>query len=258
MANETEKAKILERIKKLLTLAENAGATVDEASTAAMKARALMSEYNITYEDAIREELATDEDAVVSDSSWAQASPYIQANIDRRGFKVKDIPDYSQWLAVAVSDLFDCKASQGKDLRFGACIRFFGYKQDVIVAKWTFDYLLDTVRRATTKFMSTYENEAISKKKAAASFRVGMARAIIISIAKIIEGRKAMAAGQNALVIYKQDAIEKKFGKFNYGQSKPRDYDQRAMVYGYIEGEKVNVNPNTLGSTAKASGYLRK
>lgn len=258
MAQDADKAKVLERIKKLLTLAENAGATVDEASVAAAKAKQLMAEYNVTYEDAIRDELATDEDAVVSDSSWAQASPYIQANIDRRGFKVADIPDFSQWIACACAELYDAKASQSKDLRFGACIRFYGYKQDVIVAKWTFDYLMDTIRRATTKFLSTYESQTISKKKAANSFRVGMAKAICISIYNIIKGRNAMAAGQNALVIYKQDAIEKKFGKFNYTTTKEREYDRRALVEGFVEGEKVNVNPNTLGSTAKASGYLRK
>ena len=72
----TEKAstRVLERIRKMLALAENSGATPAEAATAAGMAAKTMAKYNLDHADVMLEQLE-DDDIVATDSSRQQAMP---------------------------------------------------------------------------------------------------------------------------------------------------------------------------------------
>lgn len=244
-----ERQKALETIRKLLLLAQNDGATVDEAATAAAKARSLMQKYNIENEEAILAEIATADDALVFTNVWAQNTAYNKNTVEKFGFRGKFVPPSSQWLGTATARMFDCEIAISIDFDFGKCLRFYGYRDDVTIARWTFEYLMDCVRRETKEYLASLPKSSGTKnKKEGISFRTGMVLAITDRIYAMISEQAKENGGSTALVLAKNAAIAAKFGNFNYSQmNELKDLDAKAMEAGALVGQTVNLKPNVIG-----------
>lgn len=131
----TDTNKILERVKKMVALGNDAGATEAERETALRMAYNLLAKYNLSLSDLPEDqsnEARERQDVVISADRWARS------------------------LAQAVAKLFFCKyfysrtGTSGKDKH---C--FVGRQSNVITARYMSEFLIKSVKReATTRYKS--------------------------------------------------------------------------------------------------------
>lgn len=127
--------KVLERVKKMLALGNDAGATEGERETALRMAYNLLAKYNLSLSDLPEDqnnEVRERQDTVISADRWARS------------------------LAHAVAKLFFCRyfyqrtGTSGKDKH---C--FVGRQSNVNTARYMTEYLIKSVKReATTRYSS--------------------------------------------------------------------------------------------------------
>lgn len=243
-----EKARVVERIKKLLRMAAlDSGATPNEMATAARQAQALMKKYNLEQSDAIFKEL---KDKANQKMVWVRATT--RKNAPRKN---DDTPLWAQLMAGPCADLFDCQGNMRKvGLRQGLCsvVAFYGHEMDVTVCAWTYEYLLDCVRRLGREYELKAEalaaaGKSKSNREALDSFRIGAAQAISHKLQELVEQKRRDArahSASTALVVSKQAATQEAFPDQQFGREEA-DLKKNAiaMMHGQIAGMKVNVNP---------------
>lgn len=237
---------VMRRVQKLLAIAGDDRANSAEAAAAAAMAEKIMRKYQLDHIDVMRKDFAQQENFETVDAS---------AVMKRSAHKPYKVPLWAQWLAVAVARLHDCELKLHTTAELGACVRFYGYKADVKVAGWTFDYLM----LATVRACRAYQKEERSKRESHA-FRQGFVLRVLASLKQAKAAKDAEAAAQSdcrALVLVKQQAIAERFGAFEYG--KPRDVNVRdgnAFSAGTKEGAKVDVARRALGAEQHSSTSL--
>lgn len=250
MTENNDTTRIKEKILKLLALAKDKGATPGEAANAARQAEAMLRKYNLEMAEVIKEELK-DKDNLV----WA----FVRSNMfkNNKAF-IKKIQDWPQWIAVPCAELYDCHVSRRLVKEEGFVIAFFGYKTDVEVCCWVFDYLLDCVRK-TSLSISEYEaaSHGLSIRKYRDSFRDGMAIGIMEQLKEAVRRKQGLDKKDStctALVISKRKAVEEKFGPFEYSPNKStRTVIKAAFHSGVDAGRKININPNPISKTPTTS-----
>lgn len=242
--------KLLDRIKKLLSLAGN-NPNATEAASATAKAHTLMREHNIAMSQVIMDELRADKHA-----HMGRRKAYAYVNKPTPGYKGhhRHVQPFAQWMAVAVGDLFDCHSAisvieYNDGQATFACVEFYGYKTDVEVAQWTFSYLMECVRRAGLEYRRTVlvsrGLKGADQKRHSTSFREGFSTQICERIGELIYNRNRERAGNGReLVLYenKREAIEAVFGKFQYGESDLGLRSLEAWEAGQAEARKVPLN----------------
>lgn len=236
MTEQTEREKVMVVIKKLLNMAEHAGANEHEALLAAKRAEALMSKYNIDYADAIATEIKTGAGMDTRD---------VIATAKDNGTRTLKTPPWAQQLAVQVGYLYDtpCRLGQIKTAKgMEQCIRFHGYTHDVEVAAWTFDLLVKTVNRVCKEYRK-HPNYLRFGRTVMNAYRMGVVQSVMITIAGMVaEKTRTETTTGTALVHVKRDAIAKKFGEFTYREAKPAAIKDRAAYHhGREDGRKIEV-----------------
>lgn len=227
--------RIIEKIKKLLAFAGDHRGNPNEIARAAAQAEAMLRKYNLEMTDVIMAELKDNEDAVTT------ADVFLRY---RRGKRYTKIPTWAQWLAVAISELFDCHCkinfSFNTNDRVEAVLRFFGYHTDLTICTWMIDYVCAEVYRAA-------RNADIQGTKAADSFRRGASRVICQRLRELKSQKdneyRSSSTG-TALVVYKRAKVEEKFGEFSYSSKEDKaTIDHAAYMAGVAAGSKINLNP---------------
>lgn len=234
-------AKILERIRRLLAMAKDASSP-NEAAIAARRAQVMMEKYNIEESETILEDLKTAEAIENADIGASMNSSK----------QMGTVPGWAQDLSISVARMFDCHVVIANSVLYGTCLRFVGYKTDVVVARWVFEYLLKQIRKLNHNFLVSNGRPG---RAVSASYRQGVIVALKQGLREAREAKEAAArqgAPGTALVVAKADAIEKFMGhKATYGTKKPKPTaDAAAYSMGYYDGRKVNVNPNVLNGAA--------
>lgn len=242
------KAAVIEKVKKLLALANDAGASPNEAASAARQAQALMRKWQLEDSDVIFKELKNKANVKMV---WVRATT--RKNAPRKN---DDTPLWAQVFAASVATYFDCDANMRKvQLKQGWCsvLCFYGYDADVQVCAWTYEYLLDCVRRLAREYEEMADaleaaGKAKSNREALDSFRFGAATEINRKLAQLIYEKRRAEQGNpvgTALVVSKRTAIEEAFGKIDYGEGEPEAKTKNAvaMMHGRIKGSTVNVMP---------------
>ena len=128
-----EREKIIERIRKLLKLAENKGATRAEATAAALAAQRLMAQNDVEDWE------VHSEDAEPIEGVYSKQSP-------RR---------WRWYLAEVIAPAFRCRYHQERSWASGKYLykmKFYGYKTDATAAALTFDYLYKIGNRLARRF----------------------------------------------------------------------------------------------------------
>lgn len=234
---------IKRRIAKLLAIAEDDRADSNEAAAAAAMAAKIMAKFQLENADVVRRDL---DDA-------ASFGTEVVAGVMKagKGHKPTKVPGWAQWIAVSVAWLHDCEVRSAFTPELGACLRFFGYKHDVELARWTYEYLLTQTIRSCRRFQS----EAKRSKPESNSYRLGFVNALCASVRRADEARKAEAASNSrALVVLKKDALVKQFGNFSYGKSKSTaPSESSAYGRGREDGRAVDVGRRAVGSSASPS-----
>lgn len=231
-----DRAKILETIKKLLSMAEHATSNEHEALAAAKRAEALMRKHNIQYAEAIATEIKSGVGMVTED---------VIATAKDNGTAVKEIPSWAQQIAVRVGSLYDAPVRlQWITTRKGSemAIRFHGYEHDVKVAAWTFEVLVAAVNRVCKNYRKNPHYLAKGRTVMNA-YRLGVMHSVLGTLnGMIAEKDQVVTSSSTALVLVKRDAIEKKFGAFTYRQTKaPSIMDRSAYHSGREDGRQIEV-----------------
>jgi len=246
--------RIIEKIQKLLEVTEARGATPTEAATAARQAESMLRKYNLEMADVIAKSLQEDKDAVTSD--WARASVNPLGKRPQSKF-----PAWASVLAVPVSELFDCHAAIDRMQVVGVVVRFFGYRTDVAVCKWTYHYLVDQVVKLSKEIAEEDIPLGVSSKKYREDYRMGVTTTLCEKLRELVSAKHQQDKANTtstALVVAKRSAVEAKFGNFKYESSKWKRRDASAFSRGRVDGDRININPNPLTDKSTNTKQLTK
>lgn len=246
--SETDLEGVMRRVQKLLAIAQDERANPAEAAAAASQAEKIMRKFQLDHADIVRADLAR------SDSFETIDQPCVMKK--GKGHRPQRVPIWAQWLATRLAKFHDCEAACYFTMEHGACIRFFGYKSDVQVCAYTFDYLTTTV----INNCRSYQRECKRDKVESDNYRRGFVMRILAALEKLQDEKDSEVASQAssmALVVGKKNAITERFGEFKYkdkGFTKPSD--ESAFVRGLQDGAKVDVNRRAVGSNGASQLLL--
>ena len=213
--------KLLDRIRKLLAMAGDAGSP-NEAAIAMRRARALMDKHQIAEMDLKQ---------------------------DQSDLGVAKVVYFEQWtgrLALQIARLNDCIA----DISIGSAglpiVRFKGYLVDAVTSQEMFPYLTAVAMRGA---------EAFRGKKQKDGFFIGFSAGVKQQVDLILAERQSQVLGDGrALVVVKGDIVRAEFGAQQYGKSRRTSYDSATYASGVNAGRTASLNRQCTGT---AQGRLR-
>lgn len=208
-------AKIIDKVKKLLSLAESSNA--NEAFLAAKRARKLMDLHSISK----------------SDIENASGKEFLETK-SKHEYRQKN-----SWVIIlhsAVAELNDCVAAIGY---FNGSVEhmFQGFTADAVVGQMTLDYLID----ACELQCKAHDVRGRSEKN---QFRLGFARAIDSKINAIMSDRKQdfLASTGTDLILLKKSSVTRHFGELKtFTPTKPR-MPTESEIDAYLRGEMAGNN----------------
>lgn len=224
--------KIAERIKKLLAIANNAGATEEERDTALKMAQHIMTKYNLDESDLPQEkqEPRTIEEMMMSGDTW-----------------VRDV-------GASVSRLFFCKyffkrtGTAGRDNH-----KFVGKTSNVVTSLYMFEYLVKNLKKEASK------NYGSVTSPEGRSFCVGAAAAIRSRVTKMLAEEKSEAAPGRELVLkslYQREldanmAFLESMGMHLKNSNRSTRVDPDAFNGGMSHGSTIALNRQVGGSATR-------
>lgn len=237
-----ERTKLIERVKKLLAMANDVGSP-EEAVIAARRARSMMDKYDIDQQEV---------------EQFSNKSKFGQVQNDKA---YKYTPQWMQFLSHTVARWNDCQAtltregaswnSAGQLYSENNTITFRGLEADAIMAKCMFEYLRDIVIRLAKQ--QGYGSNA----KQLTSFKLGatleLNRRINALIAQRTEEYKTSTG--TGLVVIKKQLVDAEFGKQKFKIVTPNINSHSAARDGQREGAKINLHTQ-LNSDGGNQGRL--
>lgn len=228
--------KILERVRRLLAMAKDASSP-NEAAIAAKRAQKLMEEHNLENIESILKDLE-DDDSVDKDS-------VTDFKVMGKGARTpRSVPGWANQLSVAVARLFDCEVRIEGFVPVR--IVFHGYKTDLAVCKWTFEYLIEQIRKFNANARKRYDGD----RTLLGDYRLGLITGILEIVNEAREAKEAAqrvessaGSASRGLVLVKKDAIVKKFGdQFKYRPVKGKSVNPSAWGDGVEDGRSVKLS----------------
>ncbi len=227
-----EKSPIIEKIKKLLALANSSNE--HEAALAAGHAQRLLSEHNLAIADieaAHRPDKADRVETAVS----------------------KILPKWLRHLSAGVSSAFDCQAihhpATGK-------MTFIGVGADVQVAVYTFTYLDRTVRKLCSTYMKQHVSGAIANRHRELmrhSYYLGAVTTITV---RLRDQKVQTPVTTGALVPVKEGLIRQamsEIGKIRTMHSRRSYINSDAYASGQTDGGEVGLRHGVTVSASPES-----
>jgi hypothetical protein len=216
--------KALERIKKLLRLARDPGASPAEAESAFLQAQRIMAENG--FEDGEVIDTAAPEEAILDED----------VTIGRR----RDF--WRGRLAVVVSRNFRCKTYWQGHPDGHSGIHFLGRRSDVAIAKEVYVAAQEVALQQAGAFRKANGGGLKSRNAFLSGFSEGLA-------AKFEEQVQRMTATGTALVVVADARVEAKFDELKLGRGKPRYVrlgDEDARVAGEQAGRAFDLRRDLL------------
>ena len=231
----------MDKIRKLLAMAKDGRGNENEAANAASQAEKLMRHYQIEAGDVTLKDIEQDEsfDRDVEDVSFEGI----------KGHKPKQAPTWVGVIAIGCGAAFTCKV----DLigtNEGVKVRFSGYAMDVMLCKWVYRFLCETVFRISKEQMKGLGMSA------AKSFRAGAANMLQNRLYALKAERdreneftKQKNLGHTpgmGLAIYdrKQERVEEMYGAQKTKQTSSSHSDREAYARGREAASKINIPTN--------------
>ena len=203
----------IEKVRKLLSMAEHSASNENEAATALRQAESLMREHDIAHAEL--------------EASKIKADGMTKGNTDE-GRRSRWLWTLA-WAAAKVTDT--------KPTRLSGSIEFAGVTEDVQVAMMMFDYMVNVTERLAKQYEGTRTDRN--------AFKVGMAFAINDTAEAIqAERRKAFtqASSGTDLIEVKGAMIEKTFGLRYRAAPATRVTSAQGYNDGLAAGRKVSLN----------------
>ncbi len=206
-----ERQRILERIRKMLAMAEGQS-NINEAATAAAMAENTMRKYQIS-----------EAEVMVKDLDRGDVEDVMVDNHTRT------MPTWVDWIAVGVARAVECEVTRGSGSH-----RFYGVGGDAQVAAEMMKYLVKEVDRLAKKFPGDRGERG--------SFRRGAGSVLQDRLEDLGRERKEefqqTSSGQE-LIVVKQQLIVAAHGEFSYTTG-----GRRREQFGYYEGREAGGNIN--------------
>jgi G3E family GTPase len=222
--NTEERAKVLSRIKKLLTLANNSAASEGERDNAMRMAHNTLAKYNLTLSEAESAGNVTQEQRLVE------------------GMKTVGYP-WTRHVAMGIAELFFCDTFYVRTSPRYHVIYFVGRASNVFTAKAMLQYLYDSITREAVK--KSKEQFNVGEGAYQRNFAKGAARTIYHRCAQLRKeaeqaSKQAVASTSTALVlasVYAQEeAANAEFMKQNKIDIKETESRESAPGTGFREG----------------------
>jgi len=214
-----DKEKIVDRIRKLLALAQSDNE--HEAASAAANAQRLLSEHNLSMDQ-------------VELEAEAGSAKFIHVPLPSR------LAPWTIQLFASVAEAFDCRGLQEPCQKRGL---FVGVGADPKVAAFTFDYLERALKKLSSSFMKKIPACVEGRGRIKTSYLMG---AVLKIHKRLQEQKQKTPVTPGALVPMKKSAIENALSSLLIGKTKTAsigplqsDAEQIAYSLGYIEGGKI-------------------
>jgi len=211
--------KIIQRVKNLLAMAEDA-ASPNEAAIAARRARALMDKHQIEKED------ITSETSSAFGETCASKAP--------RAY------EWMKMLAASAANINDCQAIISRTGK-GVSFEFRGFASDANIAAEMMNYF----KAACEKALSETTIKGLGPKN---SFRYHFANSVLRRSVEIAKTRKNGSDKGKQLIIMKKQLVEQHFNdnlkKARRGKSStPKDASTLlAAIKGSLAGEATSIH----------------
>lgn len=253
----TEYEAALRRVQKLLAIAEDERGNPGERANAAAMAERTMRKFQIDNAAIIAAELRSKGGAIVHNHVFASMK-----RDDPNRTILANNPKWGQYIAVALARLNDCEVRQGRGKdkwgKFTAALVFYGYKADVQVCVWMFDFLVGCL----IKDMAAWQKGMSRSKNESNSYRTGYVATITARIyqeVKLKDVELLERATSRELVVVKKQAIEEEFGTFTYNEAKrAKVRDAEAFRAGIEQGKRVDLNRRGIGADGSSGPALLK
>lgn len=223
-----EKTPIIEKIKKLLALANSSNE--HEAALAASHAQRLLSEHNLAMADI--------EAAHKSDKAGK-----VETTVS------KTLPKWLRHLSAGVSTAFDCQAihhpSTGK-------MTFIGVGVDVQIAAYTFTYLDRTVRKLCSTYMKQHARSTIANRHRELMRNSYYMGAVSTINARLREQKVQTPVTTGALVPVKEGLIRQtmnEIGNLRTMRSRKSYVNTDAYSRGQTDGGQVGIHKGITGAS---------
>lgn len=225
-----EKTPIIEKIKKLLALANSSNE--HEAALAASHAQRLLSEHNLAMAD-------------IEASHRPDKADKVETAVS------KTLPKWMRHLSAGVSNAFDCQAihnpATGK-------MTFIGVGADVQIAAYTFTYLDRTVRKLCGTYMKGHVSGTIANRHRELirhSYYLGA----VSTIANLLREQKVQTpVTTGALVLVKEGLIiqaMQEIGNVRTIHNRRSYINGDAYNRGLADGGQVGINHGITGTPSR-------
>lgn len=238
-----------DKIRKLLAMARDGRGNENEAAIAASQAEKLMRYYQIESADVVMQELEQDDqfEQGIEDVSFEGIA----------GHKPKQTPSWVGYIAIGCGEAFTCKVDIVRTPE-GIKVRFSGYAMDVMLCRWVYRFLCETVFRISKE---RCKGLGMSASK---SFRLGAASVLqrrLKDLKKSAVEEAEVQAGSGTstalvLVNRKEERVQEMYGKTKTKQSRYTAGDAAAYRDGMAQANKMNIPTNRPLSGQAAQGRL--
>jgi hypothetical protein len=257
-----DKSTIIEKVKKLLALSANAGATEGEAENAATMASAICLKYGLDM-------------AAIQKSNMTQGA---QPGMTDGVVFVAD--KYEQWVWLLVAGVAELNGAKAYYVNWATSVRYYviGRPMVIEVAKMTVEYLFGAVRRLNTQAVKNYEaiNTPALRRDFRAGFRIACASRLYQRMVARKEEMRARddvakaATGSTALVVADHFAreetaimqwMEEQGFKVKEKKAKAPNMKSNESFLGMSEGNKagnkIGLDAQVQSSSGKSAGFIK-
>jgi hypothetical protein len=244
------RARMLEKVRKLLAMARDGRGNATESETAMRQANKLMAEFGIEEAEFDMQQL--DSDAMV----FGEAMSGPDGRAPAQGKVYRTMPTWVGMLAVGIGRFTDTIVSRRRTEN-GEMLVFRGEREDVLLARWLLGVLVEAIEIEKRASGWTGKGEANSFRVAAVSTLCRRLRDLAAERRAMYEDAKR-TSGSRALMVVDRKAVEvaKRFGTQKTKTSRSSYSSSGAAMAGRAAGSRINIpSGRPVGCSRVAIGH---
>lgn len=224
-----DKQKVLDKVTKLMALANSPGANTHEAATALRHARVLMAQYNI-------------------ESDELRASQVEEASVPTQ--TRRSPTDWQHSLAAVCAGAFDCSHLSYYHPSKGYCFKFLGKGIGPEVAAYAYSSLLLQLQKARREHVAQQTRcQLKTKRRRGQLFAEGWINAVALKVREFADDLAPDAqADITAYIALHHPGLR----HFNITPTEAKGHDQGSLTAGFKQGQRAQLHRG-LGRSQQAA-----
>ena len=229
------RTRMLEKVRKLLAMGRDGRGNEHESEIAMRQANKIMAEYGIA-------EAECDMAAInAGEMIFGEAQCGPDGRAPAEGKVYRTMPSYAGILCIGVARFTDTVVTRKRSEQ-GEMLAFRGEKEDVLLARWIFGVLIDSI-------LAEQRRSGWTQRGDSNSFRVAAASTLASRLKALWQERQAMfeearkTSNSRALVVVDSKALEvvKRFGAQKVRSSRSGYSSSGAALAGKAAGSRINI-----------------